>query len=161
MGKLSSAQIEEYFAKHLRVRVRTLLAHYWMTHERGTGKDKSYCGDLGQLEACYLASLVSGRIILNLVGIGKEPKGLKPFLFKPDDVGADDLGGKLVTFPLPAADDDLFSGFLRMADKAAAHFTTPIDHPWERSHEAIVRIYDYAKLHVYNATGRSVLPVWY
>ena len=63
-----------------------------MTHEPGTGKDKSYRGDLGQLEACYLASLVSGRTILNLVGIGKDANGLKPFVFKPDDIAADDLG---------------------------------------------------------------------
>lgn len=161
MGKLSSGQIEEYFAEHLPVRLRTLLAHYRMTHERGTKKDKSYRGDLGQLEACYLASLVSGRTILNLVGIGKSANGLKRFKFKPDDITAEDLGGMLVAFPLPPADDDLFTSFLKMADKAAAHFTTPMQHPWEQSHEAILRIYEYAKLHVYDATGRSALPVWY
>jgi hypothetical protein len=159
--KLSSARIEEYFAEHLSVRVRTLLAHYRMTHERGTSKDRTYSGDVGQLEACYLASLVSGRTVLNLVGVGKDRKGLAPFSFKPDDIGADDLGGKLCTFPLPPADDDLFSNFLRMADKAAAHFTTPVLHPWNRSHEAILRIYDYAKVHLYDATGRSALSVWY
>lgn len=141
--------------------MRTLLAHYRMTHERGTRKDKSYSGDLSQLEACYLASLVSGRILLNLVGIGKDQNGLKPFSFKTDDVTAEDLGGTLVPFPLPAEDAGLFVGFLRMVDKAAAHFTTPLDHPWERSHEAILWIYDYAKRHLYDATGRSVLPVWY
>lgn len=162
MGKLSNEQIKEYFDVHLPVRLRTLLAHYRMTHERGTDKDKPYDKDLGELEACYLASLVSGRIILNLVGIGKDRKGLlKPFDFKNDDVTADDLGGKLVTFPLTPEDRDLFEAFLKMADKAAAHFTIPIHHPWWRSHEAILRIYDYARRHLYEATGRPVLPVWY
>lgn len=161
MGKLSDDHIEEYFALHLPVRLRTLVAHYRMTHDRRTGKPKSYGGDLGQLEACYLASLVSGRTILNLIGVGRDSKGLKDFSFKNDDVRAEDLGGTLVKFPLPTTDSDLFTGFLRMTDKAAAHFTIPIQHPWDQSHEAILRIYDYARFHLYDATGRQMLPIWY
>ncbi|MCL4783506.1 MAG: hypothetical protein KJZ70_10770 [Bryobacterales bacterium] len=163
MGKLNTADIKDYLEIHLPVRVRTLLAHYRMTHERGTESDSRYTGDLGQLEACYLASLVSGRILLNLVGIGiaKDGQGLVKFRFHGSDVGADDLGGSLVSLPLPETDEELLGGLLRMANKAAAHFTTPERHAWQRSHNAILLVHRYVDRHVYQPNGRLILPIWY
>jgi hypothetical protein len=99
-------------------------------------------------------------MFLNFLGIGKDKLGtLKPFQFEPDDVSAEDLGGRLIDLPtLPPDERYLFRGFLRMADKAAAHFTRPIEHDWTKSHEVIIRIYERLRAHVYQPTGRS-LPV--
>lgn len=162
MAKLDTGLIEAYFEIHLPPRVRAMIAHYRMTHEPRTSIDKGWNGDLGQLEACYLASLVTGRTLLNLIGIGKDKNGIpKAFTFEPDDVSAADLGGKLLDVSrLSPADDELFRGFLRMADKAAAHFTLPFAHPWERSHEAIFRIHHHLNAHLYGPAGKVIVPVW-
>lgn len=158
---MDTGQIGEYFQKHLPPRVRGLIAHYRMTHEGGTALPKTYRGDLGQLEACYIASLVNGRMFLNLIGIGKGEGSLVPFDFKGDDVSAEQLGGTLLKVSDLTPDDvELFRGFIRMADKAAAHFTLPIDHPWERSHEAILRIYECVSTHLYGPTGKVIVPLW-
>ena len=161
MGKLDARQIETYFEINLPPRVRGLIAHYRMTHEPGSTVPKAWRGDLGQLEACYLASLVNGRMFWNLMGVGKDRDGaLKPFRFENDDVSAEDLGGKLLDVPgLTVEDDELFRVFIRMADKAAAHFTLPFDHPWERSHEAILRIYQLVSANLYEPAGRFIVPL--
>jgi hypothetical protein len=161
MGKLDAVQIETYFEIHLPPRVRGLSAHYRMTHKAGTTVPKEWDGDLGQLEACYLASLVNGRMFLNLIGVGKDKNGaLKPFSFEDDDVSAEDLGGKLLDVSkLTLEDNELFRVFIRMADKAAAHFTLPFDHPWERSHEAILRIYQHVNANLYEPAGRIIVPI--
>jgi hypothetical protein len=52
----------------------------------------------------------------------------------------------------------LFIGFLKMADKAAAHLTMPMKHPWERTHEVIALICEYLKLQLYARTGRAFDP---
>jgi hypothetical protein len=49
-------------------------------------------------------------------------------------------GTLLKVSDLVSEDVELFRGFIRMADKAAAPVTLPLDHPWQRSYEAIMRI---------------------
>ena len=87
MGKLTSSQIDEYFAIHLPYRTRILLAHYRMTR-------RPWIGDLGQLEAAFEASLITGRMYLNILGISKNRRDVlvRPRI-EPDDVSAVDLGG--------------------------------------------------------------------
>jgi hypothetical protein len=117
MGKLTPVQIDEYFEKHLPYRTAILLAHYRMTRQ-------SWTGDPGRLNACFVAALVTGRLFLNVLGIGKQSGVLDRFLPRSDDVTVDDLGGILIDpATLPAAERELFLNFLNMADKAAAHFT--------------------------------------
>lgn len=84
-------------------------------------------GDRAQLEAAFEASLITGRIYLNIRGIAKNRHDLLvPFRPQDDDVSAHDLGGTLVeTAGLAPADTALFVGFLKMADKGAAHLTMP------------------------------------
>jgi hypothetical protein len=65
MAKLTAAQIDEYFEKHLPYRTGILLAHYRMTRVPWTG-------DLGRLNACFIAALVTGRLFLNVLGVGKK-----------------------------------------------------------------------------------------
>ena len=90
MGKLSAALIEEYFAIHLPYRTRILIAHYRMTRQ-------AWHGDPAQLEAAFEASLVTGRMYLNVLGVAKNKHDvLVPFRPKDDDVSAADLGGTYV-----------------------------------------------------------------
>jgi hypothetical protein len=152
MGKLHAGQIEEYFAVHLPYRTRILLAHYKMTRPNG------WSGNPAWLDACFVASLVTGRLFLNVLGVGKEGGALACFSAQPDDVTVDNLGGKLLDpATLPAADRDLFFDFLKMADKAAAHFTTPMNHDWTKTHDVIQRIHHYLKVNLYDQAGRSGL----
>jgi hypothetical protein len=123
MGKLTESQIDEYFAVHLPYRTRILLAHYRMTRE-------PWRGDRAQLEAAFEASLITGRMYLNVLGISKNRHDvLVPSRPQDDDVSAGDLGGTLVEIAtLTPEDVSLFTGFLRMVDKGAAHLTMPMQH---------------------------------
>ena len=152
MSKLDADQIEEYFNVHLPYRTRILLAHYRMTRANG------WRGDPAWLDACFVASLVTGRLFLNALGVGKRGGGLDRFEPQPDDVTVEDLGGKLLDpSALPTADRDLLLGFLRMADKAAAHFTVPMSHDWARTHDVIRRVHHYLKVNLYDQAGRRGL----
>jgi hypothetical protein len=148
MGKLTPAQVNEYFEIHLPYRTRILLAHYRMTRV-------AWNGDQGWLDACFIAALVTARLFLNMLGIGKRSGSLASFRPDSDDVMVDDLGGKLLdptTLPIPERDS--FLNFLVMADKAAAHFTLPITHDWTKTHEVILRIHHYLAVNLYDQTGR-------
>jgi hypothetical protein len=82
MGKLTAPQIDEYFTIHLPYRTRIPLAHYRMTRE-------PWHGDRAQLEATFEASLVAGRMYLNILGIAKNRQDLLiPFRAQHDDVTA-------------------------------------------------------------------------
>lgn len=149
MGKLSAALIEEYFATHLPYRTRILVAHYRMTRE-------TWHGDLAQMEAAFEASLITGRMYLNVLGVAKNKHDvLVPFSPKDDCVSAADLGGTYIDIALLTSDDvTLLTGFLKMADKGAAHLTLPMPHPVDQTHNAIVRICELVKAHLYDATDR-------
>ncbi|MBI5083065.1 MAG: hypothetical protein HZB13_00480 [Acidobacteria bacterium] len=150
MGKLEPADIDEYYEKHLPYRTAILLAHYRMTREPWTG-------DVGMLDACFVASLVTGRLSLNVLGVGMQRGKLCRVHGRRDDVDAEDLGGKFIDLAtLPASDETLLVGFLEMANKAAAHFTLPTDHDWERTHEAIIRIHHYLRHSLYGHAGRRL-----
>src|SRR5271169_553622 len=92
MGKLAIGQIDEYFAVHLPYRTRIMLAHYKMTHD-SAGNDKGWNGNPAWLDACFIASLVTARLYLNVLGVGKKGGTLADFEDKADDVTVDDLGG--------------------------------------------------------------------
>jgi hypothetical protein len=149
MSKLSASVVEEYFAIHLPYRTRILLAHYRMTRA-------PWHGDRGQLEAAFEASLITGRMYLNVLGISKNRQDVlvstRP---QADDVSAVDLGGNFVDVgALTPNDIVLLTGFLKMADKGAAHLTMPMPHPVDKTHIAIARICELVKAYLYDATGR-------
>jgi hypothetical protein len=150
MGKLTSSQIDEYFAIHLPYRTRILLAHYRMTRV-------PWFGDQAQLEAAFEASLITGRMYLNILGISKNRRDvLVPPRIEKDDVSAADLGGSTIDLGALLPEDVwLLTGFLKMADKGAAHLNTPMQHPVEYTHIAIARICELVKVHLYDATGRT------
>jgi hypothetical protein len=150
MGKLTPSQVDEYFAIHLPYRTRILLAHYRMTRE-------PWRGDRAQLEAAFEASLITGRMYLNVLGVSKNRQDvLVPGRPQDDDVSAADLGGTSVQIGTLTPDDvTLFTGFLRMADKGAAHLTMPMQHPVDQTHIAVVRICELVKAHLYDTTGRT------
>jgi hypothetical protein len=152
MGKLKNDEINTYFSLHLSYRTRILVAHYWMTREPWTVER----GDVAWLQACFEASLITGRIYLNALGICRNKRDhLVPTRFREHDVSVEDLGGMLVNLDrLPACDQDLFKGFLKMADKAAAHLTIPMPHPVEDTHIAISRICHYLKVHLFDSAGK-------
>jgi hypothetical protein len=154
MGKLNDIQIKEYFSTHLPYRTRILVAHYWMTRKSWTVER----GDLAWLQGCFEASLIAGRMYLNVLGISKNKHDqLVPSVFRDDDLSAEDLGGKLVDLTtLPADDRDLFIGFLKMADKGAAHLTMPMKHPWKETHVAISRICRYLKVYLYDPASETL-----
>jgi hypothetical protein len=149
MGKLSASLIEEYFAIHLPYRTRILLAHYRMTrvpwHE-----------DRAQLEAAFEASLITCRMYLNVLGVSKNRQDvLVPIRPQADDVSAVDLGGSLVDIGALTPDDiALLTGFLKMADKGAAHLTMPMTHLVDQTHIAVAQICELVKAHLYDATGK-------
>jgi len=68
MGKLTRTEIDEYFAVHLPYRTRIMLAHYKMTHDRA-GHDKAWTGNPAWLDACSIASLVTGRLYLRCTSL--------------------------------------------------------------------------------------------
>jgi len=72
MGKLTLTEIDDYFDKHLPYRRRILLAHYRMTR-------RPWRGDPGQLDACFVAALVTARLFLNVLGISKNGEKLGRF----------------------------------------------------------------------------------
>jgi len=151
MGKLTTAQITEYFQIHLPYRNQVLLAH------KKISTPGPYTGDQTILRACFEASLITGRMYLNVLGISKDKHdNLVKKQFQTDDVSAEDLGGSLVDVAkIPKADNDLFVGFLKMVDKGAAHLTLPMKHPWESTHDAIDLIVAYLKEYVYKPTGNT------
>jgi hypothetical protein len=88
------------------------------------------------LEAAFEASLITGRIYLNVLGVSKNRHDvLQPTRFQEDDVSAADLGGGSIDISTLTPDDiSLFTGFLKMADKGAAHLTMPMQHPVDQTH---------------------------
>jgi hypothetical protein len=153
MTKLNSDQIEEFFSEHLPYRRGILLAHTEMCRQ-GPWK-----GDPARLNACFVASLVTGRLFLNFLGVKRSAKDDSLQACKPwdDDVSSVDLGGTFVGIgTLPPHDVELFTGFLKMADKAAAHFSKPEERPWRDTHEAIERIDHYLTVHLYDACRRTI-----
>jgi hypothetical protein len=58
-------------------------------------------GDRAQLEAAFEASLISGRMYLNVMAVSKNRQdALVPGRPQADDVGAADLGGTVVDIGL-------------------------------------------------------------
>jgi len=52
---------------------------------------------------------------------------------------------------MPNKDDkELFTRFMKMADKACALFTMPAKHAWEETHQAIRRLCSYFKVYLYD-----------
>src|SRR5689334_5241638 len=90
-----SIDINEFFEKHLPYTTGIMLAHYKMTE----GGNKEWTGDPAQLNACFVASLVTARLYLNFLGLGKCKGVLAPYPQDPnsDDVSVTDLGGVLLT----------------------------------------------------------------
>jgi hypothetical protein len=152
MSKLTLEQIDEYFKVHLPYRTRILKAHKSLT-DRGP-----YNGDQAILQACFEASLITGRMYLNVLGISKNGKGeLIKTNFKADDVTAEDLGGTLVdTNSLSQNDKDDFVNFLIMSNKGAAHLTTPRKHEWDKTHFVIDKIIALLQRHIYDKTNRTM-----
>jgi len=75
--------------------------------------------------------------------------------FRSNDISAEDLGGRLVDVQkIPVSDKTLFEGFLQMANKNV-HLTKPMNHPWDRTHDAIELIVRYMKEYLYLPTKRD------
>jgi hypothetical protein len=150
MSKLTPEQIEEYFKKHLPYRNRILTAHKNLC-ALGT-----YQGNPAILDASFEASLITGRMYLNVLGVTKNNNSIDIIKkYKPDDLNAVDLGGKLIDqSTLPQIDKDDFFSFLIMADKGAAHLTLPRQHSWENTHVVIDKIVSYVKSHIYLPANR-------
>ncbi len=71
MAKLTQDQIDEYFRDHLPYRVGILLAHYKMTRPSQTDGHAF-------LNPCFEASVVTGRLFLNVLGIFKNSRSQTP-----------------------------------------------------------------------------------
>ena len=157
MGKLKQEAIEEYFDIHLPYRTRILLAHYKMRHT-AKGDFVRWAGKQSWLDACFVASLVTARLYLNMLGIAKKGNSLVNFGDKGDDVTVDDLGGtRLSISTISQPDQKMLLNFIIMADKAAAHFTTPMSHDRTTIPRVILMIRGYIKTHLYDAAGRTGL----
>ncbi|MEP7362527.1 MAG: hypothetical protein ABI972_04665 [Acidobacteriota bacterium] len=158
MNKLGDSEINEYFEKHLPYRIRIMLAHYKLTQLGRAAKDDQW------LAPCFEASVITGRLMLNVLGVFKrrndELYSKKYREYEDDAVNAEDLGGTFVDANnLPENDKRLFERFIRMADKACAHLTTPQKHEWQDTHEAIRRICHYLRLHLFRPAGRPCLEI--
>lgn len=159
MGKLTTSEIDDYFKVHLPYRTRILLAHYKMTHD-SAGKDQSWNLNPAWLDACFVASLVTGRLYLNVLGIGKDKKGTKLCRYQPraNDITVDDLDGMaLDPTRLLVGEEKLFLDFMIMADRAAAHFTILEPHDSAKTHNVVQRIHHYLQVNLYDASGRRGL----
>ena len=160
MGKLTPEQVDEYFTTHLPYRTRILFAHFNMRHDPVTGKFIPWSGTQSWLDAAFVAFLVTARLYLNVVGIAKNGKGTKLVNFeaRADDITVDDLGGKRVSIAtISLADQKILLDFLIMADKAAAHFTSPYPHVRTTIPRVVVLIHGYLKTHLYDEVNRTDL----
>jgi hypothetical protein len=144
-----------------------MLAHYYMTHD-DAGRDLAWDGTKGPntwLNACFEASVITGRIYVNVLGLFRSDKANKLYSkdhkdFRDDDVSASELGGSLVNLNSMSEDDrKLLLAFMLMADKASAHLTKPKNHDWQDAHEAIRRICQFLKAHLYEPTGRQCAEI--
>ena len=155
MGKLTTSQINEYFDVHLPYRTRIMLAHYKMTRASWTIER----GPVAWLQACFEASLITGRLYLNVLGVTAKRDGsaLKALVNDPNcpDVAAEDLGGTRLNLTLLQPNEQsLFLHFIIMANKAAAHLTMPGNYDLDQVHPAIHRIHYYLKTNLYDPSGR-------
>jgi hypothetical protein len=160
MGKLTRSQVDEYFTIHLPYRTGILLAHFKMRHHAVTGKFTPWNGTPSWLDSAFVAFLVTARLYLNVVGIAKNGKGTKLVNFeaRADDITVDDLGGRRVSIAtISAADQKMLLDFLVMADKAAAHFTSPCPHDRTTIPRVVILIHGYLKTHLYDVLGRTDL----
>jgi hypothetical protein len=157
MSKLTPDQVDEYFNNHLPYRVGVMLAHLKMME--GQRKGRALPTEWAQVQAAFEASLITGRMFLNVLGVTRDQKTdtLKSIKKRgDDDVGGEDLGALLLDPSTLTPDEaDLFAGFLKMSDKGAAHLTVPMKHPVDRTHEAIDRIMHYVRVNLYQHTGRK------
>jgi len=137
---LDQAVIDEYRAKHLPYVVGVMRGHKKLVAKG------PYYGDVDILNGVFVGSLAAGRMLLNLIGIGLDRKTDSLKGFKPsytDDITMADIGGRMADVGALNNDParrDLLAGFIKMADKAAAHMTVPEKRPWERTHEALAEI---------------------
>ena len=153
MSKLQSDDINDYLDKHVPYRVGILLAHFRLVRQ-GRASSQAI------LDACFVASLVTARMFLNTLGIGKDKTTLVRFRPLDTDVCVDDLGGVLIDPAiLPPDEQDLFFKFLKMADQAAAHFTIPIVHDWTVTHDVVLRVHKHLKANLYDHVGRRIEDV--
>jgi hypothetical protein len=105
MGKLQPQEVVKYLDTHVPYRLGILLAHYRMTR-------RPWRGDQAILDACFVASLVTARMFLNMLGIDKDKNGLMCFSPMKTDVCVDDLGGVLIDpATLAAAEQKLCINF--------------------------------------------------
>ncbi len=152
MSKLTSEQIDEYFEIHLPYRNRILIAH------KNICAIGPYHGNRAILESCFEASLITGRMYLNVLGIGKVNSRIQRPKYHTDDdnLNAEDLGGNLIDLStLSQIDKEDFLNFLIMADKGAAHLTKPRVHHWENTHAVIDKIINYVKTNIYSPANRK------
>ena len=150
MSKLTLTQIEEYFEIHLPYRNRILTAHKELC---ALG---AYHGNPAILQSCFEASLITGRMYLHVLGVSKKSNSITVPNYRADDLSAEDLGGKLVDLNSLSLDDkEDFLNFLVMADKSAAHLTTPRHHDWKNTHVVIDKIVINIISHIYTPTGRQ------
>ena len=69
-------------------------------------------------------------------------------------------GGTLIDpTTLAPTDQRVLLDFLNMADQAAAHFTEPLPHDAEKTHDVILRVHAYVKTSLYEPTGRTIEPL--
>ena len=108
-----------------------------------------WTGKQAWLDACFVASLVTARLYLNMLGIAKKGNSLVAFEDKGDDVTVDDVGGKRVSISTISQADQgrCCSISILMADKAAAHFTTPKNHDRTTIPKVILMVHGYIKTH--------------
>jgi hypothetical protein len=150
MSKLTPQQIEEYFKIHLPYRNRILMAH------KNLCDLGPYHGNPAILQSCFEASLITGRMYLNVLGISKKNNQIDRSNYRIDDLSAIDLGGQLVNLnTLSQMDKDHFLNFIIMADKGAAHLTIPRQHDLENTHLVIEKIVASITTHIYYPTGRQ------
>jgi hypothetical protein len=163
VGKLSADLIKEYLDVHLPYRTEVLLAHYKMT-TRSDGRPRGWVhsrGPASWLKACFEASLIAGRVYLNMLGVSAKRDGTALIAHKcgdPDDVMVSDLGGMAIDLNALADEDRKnFLAFIIMSNKASAHLTVPRDHDLSIVHPTIQRIHHFLKTNLYDVLGRTDL----
>lgn len=148
MAQLSHEEVERFFEVHLPYRIGVLMAH----------SELGLCPSGSRQNACFTGSVVTARVLLNFLGIGKKGTALERYSSRhADDVSIEDLGGRPVEIDkLAPGDRDLILGFLQMADKATAHSTKERPHQWQSTDSALQLVFDLLRTHLYEPTGRRI-----
>ena len=144
---MTQDEIDRYFRDHIPYRLKLLLEY--VDNDTASPPMKSH--------AHFIASIITGRLILQFLGIGTSSTKQCLVKYRPgdDDVNVTHLGGQAIEIStLGTGQQQAIYDYMVMANKAAAHFTMEMPHDYDDAHRIALVIFRLLQQHLYNPTNR-------